>query len=393
MTNEQIWLSVLIALLANIVTGFATYYFTAKRDASVHERETKRRNAEVAEIAINHLQSSYLASKRLRIDVLSHLATVRKQEPSGEAFGYILDGISRSIEQNRISILSNILDWKHHWEAGSETLAEMNTLKRAELSTVAMVAAEPLYPPVVVKADRGAQVPVGGTSEPGAELLKSFRKPDQSSAETIMRAIVEGDAAKLRVIARERLDALAPVQQIIAPAAALCKAEDPVGIEILKALWTSRRAELKADNVQTMLSGVVAYHERTDTETEGLGLVQELGTAYQGFADVKNEDMAYVMNQIGKVHGGSPSNRSRLMRWATLVLASTIRGRWASFMPGSGRMRTAWTTSSGCAGRPASRARDVATVGAGGWATAIAVDSTPWQTSKYRLKPSTIVSG
>lgn len=41
---------------------------------------------------------------------------------------------------------------------------------------------------------------------------------------------------------------------------------------------------------------------------------------------------------------GSPSNRSRLIRWATLVQASIIRGRWASFMHGSRRTRTAWTT-------------------------------------------------
>ena len=42
---------------------------------------------------------------------------------------------------------------------------------------------------------------------------------------------------------------------------------------------------------------------------------------------------------IGAV-SGSPSNRSKLRRWITLVPARTTRGRWASFRPGSGPMLT-----------------------------------------------------
>jgi hypothetical protein len=49
--------------------------------------------------------------------------------------------------------------------------------------------------------------------------------------------------------------------------------------------------------------------------------------------------------------------------------AFIIRGPWASSSPGSGPMRTAWTTLSGYAGRPALSARPVATMEAGGWAT------------------------
>ena len=67
---------------------------------------------------------------------------------------------------------------------------------------------------------------------------------------------------------------------------------------------------------------------------------------------------------------GSPSNRSKLRRWITLVPARTTRGRWASFRPGSGPMLTAWTTWSGCDGPLASPAGPAATMGAGGWAMA-----------------------
>ncbi len=66
---------------------------------------------------------------------------------------------------------------------------------------------------------------------------------------------------------------------------------------------------------------------------------------------------------------GYPFNRCKLSRWISLVLARTIRGPWASSRPGSGPMRTAWTTWSGCGGPPASPAWTAAMMGAGGWAT------------------------
>jgi hypothetical protein len=63
---------------------------------------------------------------------------------------------------------------------------------------------------------------------------------------------------------------------------------------------------------------------------------------------------------------GSPLNRSKLMRWITLLPAFTILVPWASFRAGSGPMRTAWTTWSGCVGRMVSSARAAATMEAGG---------------------------
>ena len=65
---------------------------------------------------------------------------------------------------------------------------------------------------------------------------------------------------------------------------------------------------------------------------------------------------------------GSPLNRSKLMTWLTLMPALIILIPWASFRPGSGPTRTAWTTWSGYAGPPVSFARPVATMEAGGWA-------------------------
>lgn len=64
---------------------------------------------------------------------------------------------------------------------------------------------------------------------------------------------------------------------------------------------------------------------------------------------------------------GSPLNRSKLMRWITLMPALTILVPWASFRPGFGPMRTAWTIWSGYAGPPVSSARSAATLEAGGW--------------------------
>lgn len=68
---------------------------------------------------------------------------------------------------------------------------------------------------------------------------------------------------------------------------------------------------------------------------------------------------------------GYPFNRSSttLLRWITLALASIIRGPWASSMPGSRRMRTAWTTSNGCDGQPASFVRPAGMMWAGGLVT------------------------
>ena len=64
------------------------------------------------------------------------------------------------------------------------------------------------------------------------------------------------------------------------------------------------------------------------------------------------------------IHLTGPTGK--LSRWITLVLARTIRGPWASSRPGSGPMRTAWTTWNGCDGPLASPARAAATMGAGG---------------------------
>ena len=60
----------------------------------------------------------------------------------------------------------------------------------------------------------------------------------------------------------------------------------------------------------------------------------------------------------------------RLARWTHHAPASTIRGPSASSRPGSGAMETAWTTWSGCDGRPASPVRNVVAEGVGGWAMA-----------------------
>ena len=66
---------------------------------------------------------------------------------------------------------------------------------------------------------------------------------------------------------------------------------------------------------------------------------------------------------------GSPLNRTKLREWNILVPALIILGPWASSKPGSGPMRTAWTTWSGSAGLAVLSARSADMREAGGWAT------------------------
>jgi len=79
MTNEEIWISILTGLLINIIVAIATYYITSRRDKATFESQTERQNEQIAEIAINHLSSSYTAIKKLRTDVLSHMQSARSQ--------------------------------------------------------------------------------------------------------------------------------------------------------------------------------------------------------------------------------------------------------------------------------------------------------------------------
>ncbi len=66
---------------------------------------------------------------------------------------------------------------------------------------------------------------------------------------------------------------------------------------------------------------------------------------------------------------GSPLNRTKLREWNILVPALIILGPWASSKPGSGPMRTAWTTWSGFAGLAVLSAQCADMREVGGWAT------------------------
>ena len=67
---------------------------------------------------------------------------------------------------------------------------------------------------------------------------------------------------------------------------------------------------------------------------------------------------------------GYSLNRSRIRAWSSLGPEFTTHGRRASSRRGSVRMRTAWTTWSGCAGRAGLPARPAVMLAGGGWPTA-----------------------
>ena len=82
-----------------------------------------------------------------------------------------------------------------------------------------------------------------------------------------------------------------------------------------------------------------------------------------GMEALRRAKEATVERRLWGIHLTGPTGK---LRWITLVLARTIRGPWASSRPGSGPMRTAWTTWNGCDGPLGSPARAAATMGAGG---------------------------
>ena len=102
MTSQEIWIGLLSGLLTNILVALGTYFITSRRDRAQHEGETKTRNAQIAESAVNHLNSSFLAIKKLRTDILSHMQSARAAAANPEVSYHILDGISRSLSKHAL---------------------------------------------------------------------------------------------------------------------------------------------------------------------------------------------------------------------------------------------------------------------------------------------------
>ena len=314
MTNQEIWITILSGLLVNTVTGVVTYILTVKREKSAHERETERHNKQVAEIAINHLNTSYLASKRLRIDVLTHLRKVTGGNVEKEGFIFILDGISRSLEQNRISILSDMMNWKHYLGDDTTLAQEMERLRKEELSNVLMPPEPPTNPPVGPHFSQQGQDTLQryARTKPAAGIDDLLAKPGSTPRERLERAVIANDIDSMRGILRERVASHAPVRQIVEAAGFLCLNGDNEGADAITDMWRNRRDELRGDDIRAMLGAITRFHECTDTEAEGLPLAEEMVNVLSSRKDVDDTDKGWAENQKGKLLYGTGDYRGAL---------------------------------------------------------------------------------
>jgi len=320
MTGQQLTINILIGIVVNIVTAFLTYWWTTHRDRREHEKEARMANAKIADIAVSHLYTSYMQSKRLKMDVLAHIGEVKAGTLSSEVFGTILDGIARSLEQERVSIVPNIMSWKTFVEEGSVSAQLISKVQEQDFYMPS--ANEPISPAKDSLQQRNSMArqlpmppvrqniqdrritmpstPAAPIGQDGMEQLKSFADVLRSPAESAFRAFLSGDAQKLRAV-RGNLDNLRGHSEKVAVGSMLALTGDVAGTDLLRETLSEGWAAMDADEFCVAIGGIVASAERNDAEKDAFEFLDPIVGRRVDQGKDPDEKKAFMLNQVQKL--------------------------------------------------------------------------------------------
>jgi hypothetical protein len=313
MTSSELTITILTGLLVNIVTAMATYWWTTQRDANRNAEETRLANAKVADIAVSHLYTSYVQSKRLRFDVLTEVGNVRSGKMTPEVYSAILEGIARSLEQERVAIVPNILTWKAFVLPDSYSSQLIQKVQEQDFSlptgdtilqsrTPTKLARQEI-PGIDKKSDKGLGASLPFANKAGrmpGNLKQLVEVIGSDPAELAMRALLSGDIAALRSLGARTGEATGHTEKV-AFGSTLALVGEPSGIALLQDALVQHWHEMEPDEFTVALGSVVQGAVRRDSEAEVLQAIEPaIIKRLEGTLD-NNKKKAFILNQIQKL--------------------------------------------------------------------------------------------
>ena len=310
MTGTDIIITILSGILVNIFTGVATYALTSKRDKEKYIQEQKDVNERIADIAVNHLLSSYKSSKKTQLDVRTDIRRISAGQIPQASFSYILDGIARSLEQGRMSLFSNMQDWKHY--LNPEQISKLEELSKGEdylHTTMEKNQSLPLMvPPIVGQIPTSVigPAPVSTFSQNSVKTsgnsqfdpMEFVRNPEQ----WMMRAYMEGDINRMNW-AKSRFAqlSLSPLRSITM-ATILVKANDRDGIDLIVSNYEAAKEKLDLAVIKTLVAGIISCAYYNDLNNEVLPFIEGVISEQIGLSATTGEDKAFLLNELAKIN-------------------------------------------------------------------------------------------
>ena len=301
MTLEGWLITILTGLLINIVTGWVTYLVTSRIDREKYEKEIKKTNASIAEIAVNHIHGSYLGSKRLRLDVLSHLSALKKDKIQPEVFAVLLDGIARGLEQERISMLANIKSWKDFLDKDKDGFSLLESLKSEDYLSTQSEAKTPLSAVNISNVDDSRNDKQIGVGNRPLSILEKMKDLSQTPQERLLRAVVSGDASAIRKL-KENISIYSQSKESrLALAGTLALIQDPVASDIAQSAYADYADTLALDEIKLIVGITTKVAHANNSENEALTFVTQVTEQQSKRTDISDTDKAWFLNQLQRL--------------------------------------------------------------------------------------------
>lgn len=297
-----------IGVLVNIVTGFIVYWATetrtTKKEKQAFQEEARKSRESTADSAIGHLRSSYLAVKKLELEVLGKARQHSKEDSS---FHIVLWGIAQSLEQIRLGLQGHMNAWKGDLDRESDSFADVQKFLREDiLESSISVSGSAVSSSLVQHYQQQQTNQSFGQSRTVAEgMAFTLSTLIQSPAERALRDMQEGrfnDAARQAdIIIKQR----GSPAEILFIGGLLATSGQPSGLAAINHLLSERYAELDSSARVAALSAVANYHQKVRKEDEGLQVIGPIASKILSEPDLEVSDRAVVHAKVGTLYLGA----------------------------------------------------------------------------------------
>lgn len=302
MNFNEVVIAFLLGIVTNILTFLVTKHYTSERDRTVFKQEERESRGNIADAAVGHLRSSYLAVKKLELSVLD-----QQRKLENDRFNLVIWGIAQSLDQIRLGLQGHMNVWKAELAAGSNTLRDVEQFISED---------------VIIRSSTGREsspaqkddIPLPSVSNKKEVGFNGLRDLLRSPSERLMSQIMSGDFEGMEDALKQVVARKGPIDEIVARGGLLALKGSESAVSALLKVLTEQYEVMDSSAKQAALTASAQGYNRAGKSSEGALLIEPIAEKMLKDERLQEKAKAHVCNQVGMLLS-SADEFARAVSW------------------------------------------------------------------------------